>query len=72
MNNVKKQERAARLVTWMVYRSSRNKSLLDKLCRWYVVKQTAVAPEDDFLRDPWIDNDMGYDPEELDRYQKGG
>ena len=28
-------------------------------------------PDEDFMRDPIIDNDQGFDPEELDRYQRG-
>ena len=65
------QERSAKLAIWMAGRSSRNRSLLDKLCRWLVTRGTAVAPEHDFLRDELIDNDEGYDPDELDRYQRG-
>jgi hypothetical protein len=30
-----------------------------------------LPPEEDFMRDPLIDNDEGFDPEELDRYQRG-
>jgi len=65
------QERSAKLAIWMAGRSSRNKSLLDKLCRWMVLRETAVPPENDFLRDELIDNDEGFDPDELDRYQRG-
>ena len=68
---LRKQERAAKLGMWMAGRSSRNKSLLDKACRWLVLRETAVAPEHDFLRDELIDNDQGFDPDELDRYQRG-
>ena len=68
---IRKQERSARLAIWMAGRSSRNKSLLDKVCRWMVVRETAVPPENDFLRDELIDNDEGFDPDELDRYQRG-
>lgn len=65
------QERSAKLAIWMAGRSSRNRSLLDKVCRWLVTRETAVAPEHDFLRDDMIDNDEGFDPDELDRYQRG-
>jgi hypothetical protein len=65
------RERTAKLTIWMARRSSRNQSLLDKLCRLMVTRATAVEPEDDFMRDPLIDNDMGFDPDELDRYQRG-
>jgi hypothetical protein len=69
--SLRRQERSAKLAIWMAGRSSRNKSLLDKLCRLMVVRETAIAPEHDFLRDELIDNDEGFDPDELDRYQRG-
>lgn len=65
------QERSAQLEIWMAGRSSRNRSLLDKACRWILTRKIAVAPEHDFLRDDLIDNDEGFDPDELDRYQRG-
>ena len=55
----------------MAARSSRNQSLLDRLCRALLNRATAVPPEQDFMRDPLIDNDEGFDPEELERYQRG-
>jgi hypothetical protein len=66
-----KQERTAKIAIWMAGRSSRNKTLLDKMCRWVVTRGTAVLPEHDFLRDELVDNDKGFDPDELDRYQRG-
>ena len=68
---IKKLERATKLKVWMAAKSSRNKSLSDKICRFLVTRATAVKPEDDFLRDPLIDNDQGFDPDELDRFQRG-
>ncbi|CAA0121196.1 Uncharacterised protein [Halioglobus japonicus] len=68
---LRKQERSARLAAFLAARSSRNKSLSDKICRYLVNRATAVKPEDDFMRDPLIDNDMGFDPDELDRFQRG-
>jgi hypothetical protein len=68
---LKKQERSAKLAIWMAGRSSRNKTLVDKVCRWLVVKETTLPPEHDFLRDEYVDNDQGFDPDELDRYQRG-
>ena len=69
--SLRKQERSAKLAIWMAGRSSRNKTLVDKLCRWLVVKETTLPPEHDFLRDDYVDNDQGFDPDELDRYQRG-
>ncbi len=68
---IRSLERSSRLSIWMAGRSSRNQSLLDKLCRLMVTRATAVDPEKDFMRDPLIDNDQGFDPDELDRYQRG-
>lgn len=68
---IKKLERSSKLTVWMAGKSSRNKSLSDKICRLLVKRATAVKPENDFLRDPLIDNDQGFDPDELDRFQRG-
>lgn len=67
----KKAQRAAQMAVWMVTKSSRNKTLSDKFCRFLVSRSTAVKPEDDFMRDPIIDNDRGFDPDELERFQRG-
>ena len=64
-------ERAARLQMWIAGKSSRNKSLSDRFCRWLLVRMTTPKPEDDFLRDEFVDNDEGFDPDELDRFQRG-
>jgi len=64
-------ERAARLQARMAVKSSRNQSLSDRLCRWLIVRMTTPKPEDDFLRDEFVDNDEGYDPDELNRFQRG-
>lgn len=34
-------------------------------------RMPTLPTEHDFLRDPAIDNDQGFDPDELDRYQRG-
>lgn len=68
---IKKLERSTKLMVWMAGKSSRNKSFSDKICRLLVKRATAIKPEDDFLRDPLIDNDQGFDPDELDRFQRG-
>jgi len=68
---IKKLERSTKLMVWMAGKSSRNKTLTDKICRLLVTRATAVKPEDDFLRDQLIDNDQGFDPDELDRFQRG-
>ena len=67
----RKLERSAKLTVWLASKSSRNRSRVDKLCRFLVNRASAVKPEDDFMRDPLIDNDQGFDPDELDRFQRG-
>ena len=69
--DIRKKERSARLMIWMAARSSRNKTLIDRLCRTLIVRATTVPPEKDFMRDDLIDNDEGFDPDELERYQRG-
>ena len=66
-----KQERSAKPAAFVAGKSSRCRTLSDKICRFLVNRVTAVKPEDDFMRDPLIDNDMGFDPHELDRFQRG-
>ena len=68
---LRRRERRAKLAVWMADRSSRNRTLLDRLCRAVIDKATKRPPGEDFMRDPLIDNDDGFDPEELDRYQRG-
>ena len=68
---LRKRERSARVAIWLASRASRNRSPLEQLCRWLVDRSVRVAPEDDFMRDPLIDEDQGFDPDELARYQRG-
>lgn len=67
----RKERRATAMKMWMAKRSSRNKSFIDRICRRMLEKAMAVSPEHDFMRDPIVDNDQGFDPDELDRYQRG-
>lgn len=67
----KKLERAAKMGIWMADKSSRNKSISDKICRFILTRATAMKPEEDFMRDEYIDNDVGFDADELERFQRG-
>ena len=67
----RKRERAAKLLIWLADRASRNRSLLDRLCRLLVDRVSRRAPHEDFMRDPIVDGNEGFDPDELDRYQRG-
>lgn len=64
-------ETLAKAGIWIVSRSSRNKSLGDKICRVLAIQILKKKPEHDFMQDDLIDQDEGYDPEELERYQRG-
>lgn len=64
--------RQGRIVVWLAQRACDRSSVLHVPCRWLLGRLTRLEPEDDFMRDEWIDNDEGYDPEELARYQDGG
>lgn len=67
----RRRELSAKLLIWLAARASRNQSPLDRLCLWIVDRAMRRAPGQDFMRDPIIDNDQGFDPDELDRYQRG-
>ena len=67
----KKLERAAKMGVWMASKGSRNKTISDKLCRWVLNKATKMKPEDDFMRDEFVDSGLGFDADELDRFQRG-
>lgn len=66
-----RQEKNIQRMLWMAKRSSRNKTLIDKLCRFIIERASKKAPEDDFMRDELIDNDLGFDPDELEAYSRG-
>ena len=68
---LRRREFGARLALWMAGRSSRNRTLLDRLCRRLIEKASHRDPQHDFMRDPEIDDDQGFDADELDRYQRG-
>lgn len=61
----------AHLVQWLGQRASRDISFVDRLCRRHLDRVLRLPPENDFLRDEWVDCDIGFDPDELDRYQRG-
>ena len=57
---------------WLARRASRDTGAIDQLCRRLLDRALGLPSEDSFMRDDWIDNDEGFDPDELDRYQRGG
>lgn len=52
-------------------RGMRNKSLLDKFCAFLMKRMTQNSPRKDFMVDELVDADLGFDPDELARYERG-
>ena len=50
---------------------AKNKTPFQKVARFIVVKVFTVPKHDDFMADDYVDNDMGFDVEELRAYQRG-
>ena len=61
----------AHIVQWLGQRASRDVNFVDRLCRRLLDRVLRLPLENDFLRDEWVDSDVGFDPDELDRYQRG-
>lgn len=64
-------ELKSKLIAGLLAAASRDQGVGDRLCRLLVTRLLTLPPEDDFMRDAWIDNDTGFDPDELDRFQRG-
>lgn len=58
-----------RLMFYLAGQSARNKSAFQKLSRFIVTRVFAVPKHDDFMADDFVDNDKGFDLEELRRFQ---
>ena len=65
------EEVKGRLTMWLARRASAKGGLVDRVCRAALGRALALPAEEDFLRDEWVDSDVGFDPDELDRYQRG-
>lgn len=65
------EDLTAKIGLWLGKRASRDTGALDRLCRRLLTKLMTLPEDNDFLRDEWVDSDQGYDPDELDRYQRG-
>lgn len=50
---------------------ARNRTPFEKVARVIVDKVFTVPRHDDFMADKFVDEDVGFDLEELRRYQKG-
>ena len=65
------EERKAKISVWIARRASRDTGIIDRLCRRFLSRALGRAPAKDFMRDDWVNTDVGFDPDELDRYQRG-
>jgi hypothetical protein len=65
------QIRKAKVAMWIARRASRDTGLVDRICRRLLSRALTVEPDNNYMRDEWVDSDTGYDPEELARYQRG-
>lgn len=65
------EDAKAKIALYLGQRASRHGGLVDRLCRRLLERVMTPPPEEDFLRDEWIDSDLGFDPDELERYQRG-
>lgn len=61
-----------KLLIYAASAGARNRTLLDKVLRFVVGTFFAVPKNDDFMADPLIDNDQGFDVEELRKYRNSG
>ena len=66
----RRRVRRARLSEWIGKHACRDTSLMDRLCR-RLIERTTPAETADYMKDEIIDLDLGYDADELDRYQRG-
>ena len=65
------REMKGRIAGWLASRASRDTGAIDRICRRLLDRILALPEEESFMRDEWIDSDVGFDPDELERYQRG-
>ncbi len=64
-------EIVGKIMVFLVDSGARNRTPFDKVARFIVGLVFTIPKDDDFMADDYVDNDMGYDLEELRRYQSG-
>ncbi len=65
------EEVRAKVAMWLARRASRDTGLLDRLCRQMLGRALSQPELDAAMRDDWVDGDLGFDADELERYQRG-
>ena len=69
--NVFRFQWVGKLMIFLVDASARGKTPFEKVARVIVDRVFTVPKHDNFMADDYVDNDQGYDLEELRRYQRG-
>ncbi|MEQ8792333.1 MAG: hypothetical protein RIK00_05270 [Algiphilus sp.] len=69
--NAWRADLVGKLMIALAHRGARNRTVFDRIARSIVSQVFVVPKKDDFMADEFIDNDTGYDLEELRRYQRG-
>ena len=71
MLNVLRHGWIGKLMIFLVDAAARNRTPFERIARVIVGMVFTVPKKDDFMADEYVDNDQGYDVEELRRYQQG-
>ena len=70
-----KKARLAKFQLWIAARASRNRSILDRIVQPIMSrlldKLMELDPENDFMSDDMVNSNVGYNAEDLERYQRG-
>jgi len=69
--NVLRAEFIGKTMIFLAESGARNRTPFDRVARFILSLVFTVPKQDDFMADDYVDNDAGYDLEELRRYQSG-
>jgi len=69
--NILRADFIGKTMIFLAESGARNRTLFDRVARVILTLVFAVPKHDDFMADDFVDNDSGYDLEELRRYQSG-
>ncbi len=69
--NFLRAEFVGKTMIFLAEAGARNRSPFDRVARFILHLVFAVPKHDDFMADDYVDNDEGYDLDELKRYQSG-
>ena len=69
--NIFRQDFVGKTMIILADAGARNRTPFDKVARVIVSMVFTVPKHDDFMADDFVDNDEGFDLDELRRYQRG-